>query len=657
MVRLEREEEMRQHRREMKNLSPKEREERGRAVLHLKGKDAGKGLGGRYIVKFVRKGRLPDTEISVGDLVMISENNPFDVRNPAGTVTERTGYSLSVAFENNPPDLVYKKELRMDLYVNDITFQRMLGALKSFERSSKEGENLKELLLGEREPRFEELKEDFRPRNDRLNSSQKFVAKRSLEAKDIFLVHGPPGTGKTTTLAEIIEQHVDRGFKVLATADSNVAVDNLVETLVSRGRSAVRMGHPARVTPALQRHTVDFLVEGKDLYKGAKNLRSKADKLQEKQKRCTPPSQQFRRGLSDDAIKKMALSKKKEGARGVPYSKIKSMAQWIKYREEIGSLIGEAKSLEEEAISDFLEESDVVCTTNSGCGSEMLSGWDFDLVVVDEATQSTEPACLIPMSYSEKVIMAGDHKQLPPTILSKKAEDMGLKRTLFERWVRMYDPEVKGMLSVQYRMNEKIMRFPSERFYGGELAAAPEVADHLISLKERDGMKEELKRAIDPREPLVFLDTKGSFKEESPEGSTSKRNEGEAQKAKELALSFLERGISPEEIGIISPYDDQVGLLNDLLRGTGVEIKTVDGFQGREKDIVILSFVRSNKGKKIGFLKDLRRLNVSITRARKKLIMIGDSETLEGHSVYGEMMAHVKENGCFSILEREEKDI
>jgi len=256
LVEMEREEEMERHQKEIEKLSGEERQAKGRALLHMKGKDEGKGLGGNKIVKFSRNEELPEHEINVGDLVMVSKNEPLNPDNPTGTVVEKTSYSVSVAFREGCPEFVLGKDLRVDLYVNDITFQRMLDALEHFEVVTGKKMYLRGIILGKIGPRFNEI-DGFEVENEELDESQRKAVKRSLEAEDLFLIHGPPGTGKTTALIEVIEQHVKRGEKVLATADSNVAVDNMVDFLNERGVDVVRVGHPARVTETLREHTLE----------------------------------------------------------------------------------------------------------------------------------------------------------------------------------------------------------------------------------------------------------------------------------------------------------------------------------------------------------------------------------------------------------------
>lgn len=641
LVELERKEEMERHENEIKHLSGGERQRRGRALLGLKGKDEGKALGNKYIIKFVKGKELPENEISVGDLVMISKNNPLRDDNPTGTVIGKTNYSLSVAFQNKPKGFVYGKGIRVDLYVNDITFQRMLDALDHFKKPKNDQRHLKKLILGKEDPRFREVKE-VNIKNEDLNKSQIKAVKKSLEAEDIFLIHGPPGTGKTTTLIEVIEQHIDSSNKVLATAASNVAVDNMVEFLTKRGRKAVRIGHPARITETLREHSLDHLASKKSKYNRAQELREKATSLDDEQDKYTFPSGRHRRGLGNNAIKNLA--RKNKGSRGIHPKKIKSMAKWIKLQEEIGKLIEKAKKLEDEVVDEIIEGADVVCATNSTSGSELLSDREFDVAVIDEATQATEPSCLIPMTHSSKVIMAGDHKQLPPTILNQKAEEEGLKETLFERMVDIYGDKMKEMLTIQYRMNVEIMGFSNRKFYDRELKAAKSVATHQLN-SEIENKNNLIKKVCNPNQVVTFLDTSGEYRERSRKNSTSKENKGEANLVRKIVNQLLDLGLHPREIGVISPYDDQTDLLSRKINTKGVEIKTVDGFQGREKEVIVVSFVRSNDMRNIGFLKELRRLNVSLTRARKKLILVGDRRTLSYHKPYRDLIDYIKKKG------------
>jgi len=627
---MEREEEMRRHMEEIRRLSGKRREKLGRAVLNLSGKFVGRGLSGAYLVKFSRKD-MPDTEIAVGDVVLISTEKPTP-KSPQATVYEKGRRYIILHFAKKPPAFVYGRGIRIDLYANDITFQRMLDALNTLKHGDMN--DLILLLLGKREPQMGEA-EGLHFENRRLNEMQK-VAVRRLVASDVFLVHGPPGTGKTTTLVEGIIQLVKRGEKVLATADSNVAVDNLVEKLAHRVK-VVRIGHPARVSKGIMEHTLDFMVSKDVEYKKAEELWNRIDALKEEQNKFKKPTPQWRRGLGDDEIVYLANASK--SYRGLSPKILKDMAQWIKIQRRIDELAKKAKNMENRAIKRILSQAEVICTTNSTAGSEILRDFSFDTVVIDEATQSVEPSCLIPMVKGKKVIMAGDHKQLPPTVMNIKARDLQI--TLFERWIKIY-PHISVILQVQYRMNEKIMLFPSIKFYNGLLKAHKSVKNHTLwDLGVKIEKKDEI---IHPDNVLVFLDTYGNCLERQRRGSTSYENPCEAEWVKNIVDKFLGIGLKEKHIGVITPYDDQVELLKTLLPEE-IEVKSVDGFQGREKEVIVISFVRSNERGEIGFLSDLRRLNVAITRAKRKLIMIGDSKTLVSNDTYRDLISFVSTHG------------
>jgi len=641
LVELEREEQMRLHEEEMRRLSGREREEKGRAFLRMKGKSKGLGLGEKHLVRFGKQSfdsALPDSEIEVGDLVLVSKPGMWNEDNPTGTVAEKTAYSITVAFDETPPGFVFRKDLRIDLFVNDVTFQRMIEALKKFKRLPRWR---KDKLLGNAPPDFEKISEiEFL--NTELNNSQREAVLRSLAARDFFLIHGPPGTGKTITCVEVIAQLVRRGCKILASADSNVAVDNLVERLDRIGVNVVRIGHPARVIPSLRRRSLDYLVLNAPEYIKAQELREKAYAIKERMKGFVVPEMRWRRGLSDEAI--MELASEGKTTRGISRKKIEGMRKWLDLKPRVDKLFGDAKELEERAIKGIIEDAEVICATNSTAGSEILKREKFDFAVIDEATQSTEPSSLIAVLKAKRVIMAGDHKQLPPTILNEEAARRSFTRSLFERLLALHGDRIRVMLDVQYRMNEEIAEFPNGEFYDGKLRADEQVKRQNLmdKLTNSEFENEDVK-------PVLFIDTSGSdeFRERVRSGSTSRENRGEAKLVKDIAERLLSLGIRPEDIAIISPYVDQVALIRKMLRVEGLEIKTVDGFQGREKEVVIVSFVRSNKSRDIGFLRDLRRLNVSITRAKRKLVLIGDSYTLEREGCYKRLVALAKERGAY----------
>jgi len=649
LILLEREAEIEFHRREIKRLSGEKRERLGRAILNLRGKLVGRGLGGTYLVKYVRRGGLPQTEIKVGDLVIASKGKPRG-NEIQGTVVEKTRFSLTVAYDRHPPSYALGKGVRIDLFANDVTFRRMLEALRRLKENSK----LLDLLLGRVEPKV--ISKPLKIFNGKLNNSQRAAVFKAVASDPVFLVHGPPGTGKTTTVSEIIYQLVKVGNRVLATADSNVATDNLVEKLANYGIKVVRVGNPSRITDTVVKYTLDYLLQYDEDYKRALRLYEEVDSLKEEQEKYTSPSPRWRRGMSDEDIVRYA--EKGESVRGVPVKVIRAMADWLRIQRRINALIEKAKEYEAIAIDRILENAEVICSTNSSAGSEVLANRDFDVVVIDEATQSTEPSCLIPMVKGERWLMAGDHKQLPPTVLSEEAAPH-LQRTLFERMLEVYGSGIKEMLRVQYRMNEVIMRFPAKTFYDGKIIAHESVAhrtlrDLGIGVEVLGDVPHPYDRILDPDRPLVFTDTLGRSPERQRRGSTSYYNEGEARIVLRVVQNLLKLGLKAKDVGVISPYDDQVDHMRSLLWENGVpnevEIKTVDGFQGREKEVIVVSFVRSNSYREIGFLVDTRRLNVAITRPKVKLVVIGDSLTLESHDVYRAFVEYTRSVGGYEVV-------
>ncbi|MDZ7671384.1 MAG: IGHMBP2 family helicase [Halanaerobiales bacterium] len=657
LVELERKEEMERHEIEIKRLSPREREKKGRALLNMRSKKDGHTYDHKPKVKFMKKEvgeKLPDTEISIGDLVMISKNKILDENNPTGTVSEKTNYSLTVVFDEKPPGFVLTDTLRVDLYVNDVTFQRMFDALEKFKNTNQDSklDNLQKKLLGLDKPSWKkELQDDIEWINEDLNNSQKEAVKSAILANDFYLIQGPPGTGKTMTAIEIINQAVKKNKEILATADSNVAVDNLVERLVNMGTDVLRLGHPIRVTPLLRKHTLDYKILDHPKYKEAEKLREKADKLLDKQDQYQHPGDSLKRGMSDDQIIKRAEQNK--GARGVKPAIIEEMAEWIKLQQEIDELFNKINKLEENAVKDLLEKADVVCATNSTAGSELLSEYNFDLIVIDEATQSTEPAALIPFIKGKKAVLIGDHKQLPPTILNEKAAKKGLNKSMFERLYEIYGKSIRSMLEIQYRMHDDIMNFSNKEFYNNKLKSSSNVANHTLEdlgykMKGKECFTD---KSLNPDKPIVFIDTKMmTANERSLKGSNSYDNPVEMEILLDIVDEALKSKLKPKDLAVIAPYKDQVDLFKKHNNIENLEINTVDGFQGREKEVVLISLVRSNSHNNIGFLRDLRRLNVALTRAKRKLIIIGDSSTIEKNETYKNLIDYIKDKGLYYQL-------
>jgi len=632
---------------EIKKLTGLEREKRGRAILNLKGSFAGREIGGFYLVKFGRRKEI-DTEISTGDEVLLSKGNPLKSSLTA-TVAELTSRSITLAFSDIPPNWVFDSNIRIDLYVNDITFKRIEKTLDHlFHIKDQRTLHLISIILGSTVPKktTKAKIEDFYDKQ--LNEFQKDAVRLAVGAEDVFLIHGPPGTGKTRTITEIILQEVMRGNKVIATAESNTAVDNILENLMKSNTNVklVRLGHPARVSKELIESTLAYKLEQDNFYKKAQELREQAMKLIEKRDSFRKPTPQWRRGLDDKMILKLA--KKGRGIRGLSPRNISSMANWIKTNRKIQELFDEIDYMEEIALKSVLDKSMVVVSTNSSVGIDYMDDLKFDVAVIDEGSQATEPSCLIPLVKSRKLIMSGDHKQLPPTIISEEAKPI-LSKTLFER---LMDLKNSTLLRVQYRMNERIMEFPNKTFYNGMLIAHESVKN--ITLKDLDfdslGVKNKiLEDILKPENVLVFIDTSKCLNnlEEHRLDSTSKFNRLEASIVSLIVEKFIDKGMKKVDMGIITPYNDQVDLIKRMLQSENLQVSSVDGFQGKEKELIIVSLVRSNKEFELGFLEDIRRLNVSITRAKRKLVVIANSITISDNEFYLKLVQHFKEKGLY----------
>ena len=623
LINYERDAEIELMQTEIQNMSGKKREELGRAINKVKGKYVGKELG-MQIVQFGRSEPI-DTEISVGDMVLVSTDNPLR-SDLTGTVTEKGSRFIKVAFDKRIPKWALKKKVRLDLYANDITFRRMEDNLKHL---SLKGKNALEYMLTDRNPKKNRKTPYISYIDQDLNYSQKIAIENALSCENFFLIHGPFGTGKTRTLVELISQETRQGHKVLATAESNAAIDNILERLMENKKlNLTRLGHPQRVSKNNIAYSLAYKVENHELNKRIKKIHKKIDKLIEKRSTFTKPTPQFRRGYSDYDI--LYNASKGKGGRGISAEKMKSMAQWIDYNQEIDELHSDIKRIENKMINKIIEESDVILATNSSSALESIARTKFDVAIIDEASQATIPSILIPIAKAHRFILAGDHKQLPPTIISQKAGE--LEKTLFEALIKKY-PQKSQLLNVQYRMNKLLMKFPNAEFYNNSLKSDSSV-DKININDIIDASYEE--------EALLFIDTSDvdDNKEMHLRDSKSIINRLEAKVAVGIANDYLVAGVSEDDIGIISPYADQVKIIQEK---TPVEVKTVDGFQGREKEIIIISTVRSNPHGNIGFLSDLRRLNVAITRAKRKLIIIGNKNTLENNPTYFRLIKFVED--------------
>jgi ATP-dependent RNA/DNA helicase IGHMBP2 len=601
-------------------MSPAEAERTGASLVGLTIRDETTGLGGRTLLTLGKRDLaqpLPWTRLNVGSPILLTEEKVDDGVSMRGIVSRRDRQMIEVALAYAPETENDRPTWRVDLSSDEVARDRQRYALTKVQ-SVEKGRlfELRETLLGQRPPEFaavQSIKADVE-----LNDSQQAAIAFALSAKDVAIIHGPPGTGKTTTVAELIRQAAKRGQKILATAPSNLAVDNLLERLLRAGVKAIRLGHPARVSPELREHTLDLLVENHPDLKVARKLLKEARQLRDQASR-------FKR------------------ARPLPGAK-------HEMRMEAKELIADARRIEDQVVTELLDGAEALCVTLTGIDHEVLGPRQFDLAVVDEACQSTEPACWIPLLRCGRLILAGDHCQLPPTVVSTEATKEGFGVSLQERLIKRYgEPTISRRLTTQYRMHETIMAFSSREFYAGELIASDEAGSHLLC--DLPGVE----RSPLTETPLEFIDTAGaSYSEELEPDGESRRNPEEAALVVRKVAALVAAGIKPNQIAVISPYAAQVRLLRELLSNAanedGSEIDTVDGFQGREQEAVIISLVRSNNTGEIGFLGDTRRMNVAWTRARRKLIVIGDSATIGGHPFYQRMLEYFEATGSYRTV-------
>ena len=628
---LEAEAEKQESLRERTRFSAAEAEASGNSLIQLVMREEDAGLGGRFLVTFGKRNQtlqLPWTRLGVGSPVLVSEergggssshtqshNNDDEEYAWRGIVSSLRRDAIQVAFNQLIESESERPTFRIDRATDEISRARQRQALEAAKNAtSSRLATLRDVLLGIQKPLFQGV-ETIEPFNKRLNASQVQAIEFALSAEDVAIIHGPPGTGKTTTLVELIRQITQKGGRVLAVASSNLAVDNLLERLIAAGENAIRLGHPARVTPEAREHTLDLLVEHHPDVKIAQKLTRDAHSLRRQ------ASKYFR--VKPDPNYRQSL------------------------REESKQMLNEARHIEEQVVSSILNGARVVCATATGLDPERLRGNRFEWVIMDEASQSTEPAAWIALQYGERLVLAGDPCQLPPTVLSNEAARGGFNISMMERMLRLQteasgkQPDLSRLLSVQYRMHEDIMRFSSDVFYEGQLQADEAVRTALLADLPH------VQAGTLTTSAIHFIDTAGASYDEEPEpDGESRMNPLEAELVVKKVNELLAQGVAAEQVAVISPYSAQVKLLRQKLNQT-LEIDSVDGFQGREKDVIVVSLVRSNPEGEVGFLADTRRMNVALTRAKRKLVVIGDSATITAHPFYEKLVKYFEGIGAY----------
>lgn len=582
--------------------------------------------------------QITDTELGRGDYLSVNLNrtNHYEVEHKfrfgmpvclfsnhdpdrdriEGIISSINRDGMRISFRvDELPEWSRRGKLGVDLLFDEYSYREMFNALekgKELSRDAKQGSFVRR-LIGEEVIPTESIGKFFEHPN--LNTGQNKAVQQLLEANTVALLHGPPGTGKTTTLIQAVSALLKQYNKqVLVVAPSNTAVDLLTERLDAAGIAVTRIGNPVKVSEHLQELTLDAKIDrhpaNKDIKTLQKQVRTYTEMAQKYKRNFGKAEREQRKALFDEAHR---------------------------IRKDVDKI-------QDFISADLLDKSQVITATLVGSNHEVIRNRSYETVIIDEAAQALEPACWIPILKAHRVILAGDHNQLPPTVKSSSVPHHGLSHTLFEKLVD-HNPQLVSLLDVQYRMNEQIMEYPSAALYNGLLRADSTVAQWSL--------------AVDT-EPVLFIDTAGAgFEETESDGAIF--NLGEAHFIKAHLNDHIgtwKASLSLNEslsIGVIAPYRKQATLLKEVLDGEEalrpfndlIKIQTIDSFQGQEKDVIYISLTRSNAEQQIGFLSDVRRMNVAMTRAKKKLVVIGDSATIGSHPFYREFIAYTESIGHY----------
>ncbi|KAJ3372923.1 hypothetical protein GGF31_001460 [Allomyces arbusculus] len=626
-VEEERIEEVRETEQLLKASTPAQIQKAGLGLINLKVGAVRTGLGGKCLVDLEPAtpglDQLPPHKLRPGDIValdayvasdktkMVADSSNGSKPATSGVVYRVADGKVTIVLDDAVPDEMVEK-CRITRLANEITYNRLKDTLRDLEKViEKNPERHIQVLMNQAPASFSKPPARLKLFNPDLNPSQVDAIKLCLSAQDVALIHGPPGTGKTQTVVELIRQLTDRGERVLVCGPSNISVDNIVERLAKLKLPMLRLGHPARVLPSVLAHSLDVRV------------------------RTCDEGQ-----LVTDIIKEM-------DTKLASVTKTRNRQERRAIYQDVRELRKEMRLREKKVVQNLINGAKVILTTLNGAGSNKLRGQVFDTVIIDECAQALEPECWIALLKGKKAVLAGDHLQLPPTVKSKRTNHP-LHRTLFERAHKLLGPSAVRLLTVQYRMNKLIMAYPSTALYDGKLEAHASVRDHVLPDLSH------VESTEDTQHVAVLYDTAGADMQESA-GDTatsvlnadSKCNEGEADLVAAYVRRLYAAGLAADEIAVITPYNAQVGLLKDRLHSEfpALEIGSVDGMQGREKEAVVLSLVRSNDQHEIGFLGDERRLNVAMTRARRHLCVVCDSDTVSMSPFCKGLVEYLSEHG------------
>lgn len=617
LLKIEREEDRQSYLQLTQSSSLTTRRENGLTWYPIAIRDTELGRGDYLTVELERTTHqdLPHQFRSGVSALLFSNHNPKQ-DNIEGTISFVGGNRMKIALRTDDlPEWSRDGKLGVDLLFDDNSYDEMQNALKQAEalyEKNAEGRIIR-ILTSETPATY---RNDLSPVSiPSLNASQQAAVNKILVANEVAVVHGPPGTGKTTTLVQAIKAIIQQERQqVLVVAPSNTAVDLLSEKLSDQGLNVLRVGNPARVSERLLSLTLDSKMAEHSNMKDIRRLKKQASEFRDM-------AHKYKRNFGKaERDQRKALF------------------------DEARNIMKQVENTEQYIIDDLLNKAQVITATLVGANNYLVRQLKYKTVVIDEAGQALEPACWIPILKAQKVVLAGDHFQLPPTIKSIEAAQKGLSTTLLEKCVALH-PEAVTLLEEQYRMHEMIMGYSSAVFYENRLKAHASVAQHLLFANDT---------------PISFVDTAGCGFDEKAEG-TSITNPEEASflfKHLRQLVTELSAHYQPDNfpsIAIISPYRQQVQILQELLPHSmalqlyrhKIAVNTIDSFQGQERDIVYISMARSNTEGKIGFLSDIRRMNVAMTRARKKLIIIGDSGTLSQLPFYEDFIAYTADRNAY----------
>ncbi|WP_342647703.1 AAA domain-containing protein [Mucilaginibacter sp. CSA2-8R] len=617
LLKLEREEDQKSYQKLTENNSAADRRANGITwyPVAIRGTEPSRG---DYITVELERTTHQDIahQFRFGVPAALFSNHDPKANRAEGTVSYQGNNRLKVTlYTDELPEWARDGKLGVDLLFDNNSYDEIQAALKTATTASTQpAENrLIEVLTGLKQPVFSS--QSATVQSVGLNPAQQQAVNSIIAAQDLAVVHGPPGTGKTTTLVQAIKVVVTQAHEqVLVVAPSNTAVDLLSEKLNLQGLRVLRIGNPARVSEKLTALTLDNQMAQHSLIKDIKKLKKQASEY-----------------------KNMAHKYKRSFGKAERDQRKALFNEAHKIMQDVGKT-------EQYIIDDLVAKAQVVTATLVGANHYTIRDTKFRTVFIDEAGQALEPACWIPILKAQKVILAGDHMQLPPTIKSTEAARQGLSTTLLEKCAKLY-PGAVTLLETQYRMNNVIMGFSSQEFYEGRLKAHATVANQLL---------------FDDDQPLCFIDTAGCGFNEQAEGTSTANPDEAAFVFKHLSLLIKQINAAQPAanfptIAVISPYKEQIRLLQEQLLNhpelakyqNHIAVNTIDSFQGQERDVVYLSMTRSNTESEIGFLADTRRMNVAMTRARKKLVVIGDSATLGSFPFYADFITYAEQNGGY----------